>query len=98
MIDKLPMPIELQQFAMSGYVSHGRGFIYLVCSSNEQKSCEYYSEEYCHNFNCVENGDNLRRLVKLYNPVVEFVLFIAFEPEGVRTYLYPRLVPFLKGA
>lgn len=66
-----------------------------VCSLDEQKSCEYYPEEYCNNFN-VENGENLRRLVKLYNPGIEFVLFIGFEPENARTYLYPRLVPFLK--
>lgn len=58
MIDFLPMPIELQQFALDGYVKHGRGFTYLVCSLDEQKSCEYYPEEYCQNFNCVENGEN----------------------------------------
>jgi hypothetical protein len=104
MIDLLPVPIELQKFAVEGYAKHGRGFIRCISSGSEWEIPHYHSEQDCHLFYFNPNGENLQRLVQIYNPVVEFVLFVGFKPQDKQyaatntttTHLYPRLIPLMK--
>jgi|GEM_PF-4046154 hypothetical protein len=91
MFDKLPMPIELQQIAIDGYAKYGRGFVYYVSDVDAWEASQYYPANYCNRFNC----EYLRRLLEIYNPSIEFILFIDFRSQGKSTYLYPRLLPLV---
>ncbi len=95
MFDKFPMPIELQQIAIDGYAQYGRGFIRCVSGINAWETTQYHPANDCDRFNCEFNGEYLRRLLEIYNPLVEFILFIDFRSQGKNTYLYPRLVPLV---
>lgn len=105
MIDQLPMPIELQKFAIEGYTQHGRGFVHWISSVYGWETRQYHPEKDCDIF-CVDpNADHLKRLVQVYDPVIEFVMFVGFKPSSKLSlvtnvsgynHLYPRLVPLLK--
>lgn len=105
MIDQLPMPVEFQKLAIEGYPKHGRGFVRWVTGVHGCDLGKYHPAEDCDTFNSEPNTEHLKRLLQIYNPLVEFVLFVDFEYQGKRclttsrsasTHLYPRLLPLVK--
>ncbi|MBF2014646.1 MAG: hypothetical protein IGS23_05420 [Rivularia sp. T60_A2020_040] len=100
----LPMPIELQQIAIHGYAKSGRGFICWISGIDIEKTSKYYPADECKIISdrerdrsaCKSNTEHLKRLLKIYNPSIEFILLINLQSSGQNTYLYPRLVPLVK--
>ncbi|MUG93483.1 hypothetical protein F7734_14010 [Scytonema sp. UIC 10036] len=95
MINQLLMPRELRNIAIKGYAKDGRGFVRFVIGVHECENSQYHPEKDCENFLDEPNGLHLKRLLQVYNPLVEFVLFVDFEDRGKRSHLYPRLIPLL---
>lgn len=95
MMNQLLMPRELRNIAMEGYARDGRGFVRVVTGVQECENSQYHPEKDCENFIYEPNGLHLKRLLQVYNPLVEFVLFVDFEDRGKRSHLYPRLIPLL---
>jgi hypothetical protein len=95
MINQLPMPSELSHLAVEGYAKYGRGFVRWISEKDTQELGKYYPAKDCNIFRLEPYGEYLQHLVQIYDPIVEFVLFINIESQGRRSHLYPRLLPLL---